>query len=135
MPYALTRAGNVMAIAECQWGTAAVIQFTTFISSVGVLARVAGANDVIGIHLVLVDSNENSFTAADVAWVTHVLAGQNYDNTTCVIMGKTSVWAESASAAYTALVNAVNPGDRVYGYADGTYGATMSGGAVEITYQ
>ena len=133
MPYVLNPAANAMAIGECEWGTAGTIQFTKFTSCVGVLAKVVGANNVIGIHLVMVDGNGNTFSAADVALVTNVLTAQNYDNTTCMIIGQIAYWTESNNAAYTALFNALN-NPATYQFGDGVYGATIAGGAIEITY-
>ncbi|HET7230835.1 MAG TPA: hypothetical protein VFJ16_12575 [Longimicrobium sp.] len=133
MPYVLNQAANVMAIAECEWGTAGTIQFTQFTSCIGVLAKVAGANNVTGIHLVLIDGNGNSFSAADVPTVTGVLAAQGYDNTTCTIIGQISAWQASAPGAYDALVAALN-NPQTYPLADGTYGATITNGAIELTF-
>jgi hypothetical protein len=133
MPYVLAQAANNMAIAECEWGNAGTIQFTRFTSCLGVLAKVAGANNVIGIHLVMVDGNGNTFSAADVPTVTAVLAAQGYDNTTCMIIGQIAYWTRSNGAAYTALLNALN-NPQTYQFGDGVYGATIAAGAIEITY-
>ncbi|HEU0014779.1 MAG TPA: hypothetical protein VFQ45_13920 [Longimicrobium sp.] len=133
MPYTLSQAANPMAIAECEWGTAGTIQFTAFTSCLGVVAKVTGQNNVIGIHLVMVDGHGNTFGTGDVARVTGVLANQHYDNTTCHVIGATGFWQHSASAAYNALIAALNH-PTVYTFGDGTYGATITGGAVEITY-
>lgn len=134
MPYTLTQAADNMAIAECQWGCAGTLQFTKFTSCIGVLAKVAGADRVIGIHLVMVDANGNTFSAGDVDLVTTVLTDQGYDNTTCTIIGQITYWTQSNNAAYTALFNALN-NPATYQLADGVYGATISGGAIELTYQ
>lgn len=134
MPYVLAQAANNMAIAECEWGNAGTIQFTRFTSCVGVLAKVAGADNVIGIHLVMVDANGNTFGAADVPLVTQVLTAQGYDNTTCMIIGQIAYWTQSNNAAYTALVNALNNPD-TFQLDDGVYGATITEGAIELTYQ
>lgn len=134
MPYTLTQAANVQAIAECEYGTAQSIMFTKFTSCLGILAKVQGQDQVIGIHLVLVDSNSNTFGAGDVATVTGVLAGQNYDPATVIIIGKISFWEASAGPAYNALVTALQP-TATYQFADGTYGAQIDGNhEIEILY-
>lgn len=134
MPYALILAGNPMAIAECEYGAAGAIKFTPFTSCIGVLAKVQGQNQVIGVHLVMVDAADNTFTAADVPLVTQALTALNYDPTTVLIIGQIAYWENSAAAAYNALVVALNPAD-TYQLADGTYGATIdASGDIELTY-
>lgn len=134
MPYTLQPAGNVMAIAECEYGTAQSIMFTRFTSCIGILAKVQNQDRVIGIHLVLVDNNSNTFGAGDVPTVTGVLAGQNYDPATVMIIGRISYWQESANAAYTALTNALHPVE-TYQLGDGVYGADINAQhEIELTY-
>lgn len=133
MPYVLTQAANVMAIDECEFGTAGTIQFTKFTSCIGILAKVTGANQVIGIHLVLINTAGDQFSMADVLHVQQRLTALNYDNTTCMIIGQVAVWERSNQQAYNALVAGLN-NPKIYPFGDGVYGATISGGAIEITY-
>jgi hypothetical protein len=127
----LNQAANVMVIEEREWGTGQPIQFTKFTSCIGVLAKVAGQNQVIGIHLSILDENGNVFTAAVVPQITGVLAGQGYDNTTCQIFGMIDIWENELPAAYGALVAALNNPVQAQ-REDGTYQVAIVNGAIKI---
>ncbi|MBT2750199.1 MULTISPECIES: hypothetical protein [unclassified Lysobacter] len=136
MPYTLTPAGNALAIAECQWAAAAnvpsvggdtqpTIQFTGFSSCIGIAARNNNGTDVIGIHLAIDAADGTRFGVGDVATVTSVLQGWNYDPLTVFVIGQISTWKGTIPAAFDALIAALgNP--RQFAYGDGVYGAGLN---------
>lgn len=137
MPYHIVQAPDVLAIPEEQFGVAQTIQFTKFTSCIGVLAKVKGANQVIGIHLVMVGL-DGSFNDGGVNAVMAVLNANNYDPTTAIILGQIAYWqtpSNGVSASYQQLVNQLRP-VQTYQLADGYYGATVdANGDIELTYQ
>ena len=134
MPYTLNQAANSMAIAEREWGVGQTIQFTHFTSCIGVLAKVKGQNEVIGVHLVLIDNQSNPFTAEVVTLINSVLTSRNYDPATVIIIGQIAYWEKSATVPYQTLLNTLPPVS-TYQLGDGTYGATVNtAGQIELTY-
>lgn len=134
MPYTLNQAANVMAIAEREWGVAQTIQFTPFTSCIGVLAKVKGQIQVIGVHLGLYDGQSNPFTAEVVTLIKSVLTNRNYDPATVIIIGQIAVWEKSAAVPYQTLLTTLSPVN-TYPLANGTYGATINtDGQIELTY-
>lgn len=124
MPYTLTETDDPNAIAECQYGQASAVMFTKFTSCIGILAKVTGAQEVIGIHLVMVDAEGNTFGEADVPQVINVLSGRNYDPADVLIIGQISAWERSAAAAYQKLIETLPPRDK-FPLGDGVYGGEI----------
>jgi hypothetical protein len=105
MPYTLVPA---VIIAERSYEVAPTIQFTKFTSCIGVLAKVQGQPQVIGIHLALYDDDPEGhlISVEDVPQVNTVLTNMHYDPTTVRIIGMTDVWNSSVPEVYAALVTA-----------------------------
>jgi hypothetical protein len=130
VPYTLTQAADPMAIAECQWALASAVKFTTFTSCIGVIGQI-GQQNILGIHLVAVDSGGNAFDLGDVPQVQAVCTNAGVGSTW--IIGGVAYWENSLAAAYNALVTALNP--TIYSWGDGQYGAEIdANGQVEFTY-
>ncbi|MEH6418240.1 hypothetical protein, partial [Pseudomonas sp. CGJS7] len=118
MPYTIVQTNNPLAIAECQWASAnavpvqqgqiqPTVKFTTFTSCIGIIGASANGAQAIGIHLVMVDGNDNAFTVADVPTVTALMAG--FGQNVCIV-GQVALWEDNVPAAYTALAQALgNP--------------------------
>jgi len=140
MPYTLSQAANIQAITEREWGVGPLIRFTTFTSCIGVVAKVTGQNQVIGIHLGIRDAEDNCFSADDVTLVTGVLNTQQFDPSTVKIFGTTDAWADPEQVgqpvanAYEALLNALNiTGDNTIALpSDSEYGAKIENGNIDI---
>ncbi|MGO1073504.1 hypothetical protein [Lysobacter sp. CA199] len=136
MPYTLTPAGNALAIAEYQWAAAATVssdsnhirptvQFTGSPSCIGIAARNNNGADVIGIHLAIDAADGTRFGVGDVATVTKVLQGWNYDPLTALVIGQIPTWKGTIPTAFDQLIAALgNP--RQLAYSDGVYGAGVN---------
>lgn len=79
---------------------------------------------MIGIHLVMVDAEGNTFGEADVPQVINVLSGRNYDPADVLIIGQISAWERSAAAAYQKLIETLPPRDK-FPLGDGVYGGEI----------
>jgi hypothetical protein len=126
MTYTLSQAANSMAIAEYEYAAGAAIQFTAFNSCAGLVAKVLGGGQVLGVHLVAVtnDPAGGAFSAADGATVLARLASLNYDPNSVTIIGQ---WNCFTSVALAALGPATfEPAEQ------GTFGATLVNGDIVV---
>jgi len=127
MAYNFAPAGNVMAIAEQQYGTAQEVRFTQFTSCIGLLAR--AGNNVTGVHLVMVSADDTPFdnAAADAA----VALLPAY--TQVVVIGQTQMWNDNLNGPYNYLLGLLaNP--VIIDVNDGIYGGRVEAGVFQ-TYQ
>lgn len=133
MPYQIDRCFTPLNIGECEWASAQAIlpvngqpvptvQFGNFTSCIGIVASNTDATEVIGIHLVMINDQDQPFTAADVPTVTALLAGFPENQS---IVGQIALWQDNVPDAFAALVDALpNAGQSDQG--DGTYGAGLN---------
>jgi hypothetical protein len=126
MTYTLSQAANSMAIAEYEYATGAAIQFTAFNSCAGVVAKVAGGGQVVGVHLVAVtnDPAGGDFSAADGATVMATLLNLNYDPASVTIIGQWNCFTMEALAAIGPAT--FEPAEQ------GTFGATLGNGGIVL---
>ncbi len=124
MTYTLSQAANSMAIAEYEYATGAAIQFTAFNSCAGVVAKVAGGGQVLGVHLVAVtnDPAGGDFSATDGATVMATLLNLNYDPASVTIIGQWNCFTMAALAAIGPAT--FEPAEQ------GTFGATLVNGDI-----
>jgi len=134
--YRLSRAGNILTIAEREYGIGNEIKFTTFTSCLGVMSKVRTEGNIIGVHLGLL-SSDSAITPQDVGQVKWLLDRYNYDTTSTVIIGAISVWERSAPDVLRRLFKDLGlhrNHPRVHAMGDYTWGGRITGNEVEITY-
>ncbi|MEO7178588.1 MAG: hypothetical protein ABIW83_07075, partial [Allosphingosinicella sp.] len=109
MPYHLIQAANPAFIEESQYGIAAQVTFSPINSCILIAASVGNGN-VVGIHLVMIQS-DTWFTPADVNVVTGTLAALSAVPGTTIVFGQTFLWAatQPVQAGYGALIAALAP--------------------------
>lgn len=140
MPYAFTAAANPMVINEQEYGIAQSIQFTTFTSCIGVVAKIMGQDQLIGFHLVIVGTGDTRFDDTAANRIVTIANANNYDpNSPVYIIGGISNWTSDSnhvSGAYNTLIQAIKPNGAVtnFQYGDGIFGTTINQGAMELTY-
>lgn len=124
----LTLAQNPDNIEESQYGTAPEVIFSPITSCILIAAR-SGEENVSGIHLVMVQRDDEPFSVADVSVVTGVLGGLAVDPSSIVVFGQISMWQDNVGAAFDALIEALGfpPTTDLN---DGTYGARIVDGRV-----
>jgi hypothetical protein len=128
MPYNFAAAGNVLQIAEQQYGTAGTVRFTGFTSCIGLLARNGG--NVTGVHLVMVAADNTPFDNAAANAAVGLLGGYG----AVAVIGQTGMWADNLPGPYNHLIGLLhNPA--IIDTNDGTYGGRVSGAGVFQTYQ
>lgn len=106
MAYLLKHAARPDRIAEREWAVGQKIKFGAFTSCIGVVARIADCDKVIGIHLSLMDANSNWIAASDIDQVIKLLRKFCYDAQSVHIIGATLAWykMDEVNAAYTKLI-------------------------------
>ncbi|ALN62220.1 hypothetical protein GLA29479_1336 [Lysobacter antibioticus] len=143
MPYQINRCFTPLNIGECEWASAQAIlpvngqavptvQFGNFTSCIGIVASNVDATEVIGIHLVMINDQDEAFTAADVPTVMALLA--DFPENQCIV-GQIGWWQDNVGPAFDALVNALpNAGQSDQG--DGIYGAGLNSvDQLEVLFQ
>jgi hypothetical protein len=128
MPYTFTQAGDVMAVAEQEYGSAGEIRFTTFTSCIGVIAR--NGNTVTGVHLVQVAADGTNFDTTAADQVITLLGSY----TQVVVLGAIDSWElnQNVQAGFDRLMTRlVNP--TVYRWGDGIYGGRVANDVFEIS--
>ncbi|MGO1002847.1 hypothetical protein [Lysobacter sp. CA196] len=143
MPYQIFQCNTPLNIRECEWASAQAIppvngqvvptvQFGNFTSCIGIVASNVDATQVIGIHLVMMNDQDEPFTAADVPTVTALLA--NFPENQSIV-GQIALWEDNVGPAFAALVAALpNAGQSDQG--DGTYGAGLNSvDQLEVLFQ
>ncbi len=138
--YTLKYTTNVNDIKETEWGIGPQVQFAKFTSCIGVLSKVQGKDNVIGIHLVLVDHDGNNINPEVISGsrgVKDVLRGLNYDPAKTKVIGHIDYWIKSAPTVLDRLIKELGFKDRkderLYQFGDGNYGGKITDGDVEIT--
>ncbi|MEI2457339.1 hypothetical protein ABU614_05865 [Lysobacter firmicutimachus] len=138
MPYQIFQwTGDPLQIPERYWASAQAVppnggplidtvRFTPFTSCIGILASSGEGEDtqIVGIHLSLMDTNDNWFDNGAVAQVMAVL--QNYPDNRWIV-GQTTIWEDTptVSAAYQNLVNQIGEADYLSGD-DGIYSGALN---------
>lgn len=138
MPYQINQwNGDPLQIPERYWASAQgvppdggdvvdTVRFTPFSSCIGILASSGEGEDtlVVGIHLSLMDENDNWFDDAAVAQVMAML--QNYPDNRWIV-GQTTIWEDTptVSAAYQNLVNQIGEANALSAD-DGIYSGALN---------
>ncbi|MDE1146990.1 MAG: hypothetical protein PW843_10255 [Azospirillaceae bacterium] len=131
MSYTLRLAANVLKIAEKEWGKAGEIKFTLFTSCIGIVAKKAGSNEVIGVHLVMTDDQHEFFTDGDADDVKRQFDTYGADASTIEFIGEIGTWESSRPNPYKRLVALIKPVAKK-DLGEGTYGAKLTNGKVVI---
>ncbi len=136
--YALEQATDPLQIGEQQYGIGEQVKFTTFTSCIGILSKVTNEDKVIGVHLVLVGKKGGKITEDAVMRVMMLLERLKYDRGTTKVLGHIGIWKEKKEGApdvWQRLKNSLGVDEnRTFPWGDGTYGGTLEGGQVEITF-
>jgi hypothetical protein len=134
MPYTLSVAGDVLKIKEQEYGSGAEIKFTAFTSCIGVIAK--KGITLTAVHLVMKAEDDSIFESAT---ATEVLALLPAAPDAVTIFGCVSLWENPennvlvAFQKLTATVKSLKKYQQ-YTFGIGTYGATIDGDDIEITY-
>ena len=129
MSYNFTQAGNVMNIEEQQYGSAGEIRFSKFTSCIGLIAR--NGNNVTGVHLVMVSSDDTYFDNAAADAAIRLLG--NYQQV--VVIGYTATWAANLLDPYQHLIAGLRKPVIIENEKDnGKYGGRVKNGVFQ-TYQ
>jgi hypothetical protein len=130
MPYTIDPIAfpNALAIPERRWASAQQIQFTPFTSCIGLIG-INGPN-LTALHLGLVDGAfgfDNAAADQAAAIMAPCAAG-------IFVIGETAYWTNTVPGPYQHLLNQLNA-PNLYPLADGTYGADLVGGVIQLTFQ
>jgi hypothetical protein len=101
MPY-LLQPGSSAALAEQEYATGQVIQFTGFDSCIGVVARTG--QSLLGIHLVMFQQNGSVFSVADAIDIRNRVATSAPQAQEIVICGVFTAWSQNIGAAFQELI-------------------------------
>jgi precorrin-3B methylase len=133
--YHLTQTAAPLTIQEAEYAIAPTVQFTQFTSCIGILSKIRGQDNLIGIHLVIHDQQDNKFNIVTAAQVRELLEIHNCDQSTTKIIGQIRVWRDSNEKAFERLVDLLDvPEERQYPLDDGSYGGTIEDGEIELTF-
>ena len=133
MAYLLEQAAKPDHIVEREWAVGQKIKFGAFTSCIGVVARIADCDKVIGIHLSLMDANSNWIAASDIDQVIKLLCKFCYDAQSVHIIGATLLWYARVKAAYTKLIGLwENPEEKERD--DGTLAVSIVNGTMTFKY-
>ena len=135
MAYQFSLSANPLAIAEQEYATAATVQFTAFTSCIGVIAKKGPM--LTGVHLVMTAPDGTLFNQNAATRLMYEVLGNQYDRV-CII-GCVDLWRNPQNnvlAAFQKLESMIRSLQVVqtYNFAAGTYGATIDGNDIEITY-
>ncbi|MFC6841608.1 hypothetical protein [Xanthomonas theicola] len=125
MSYYINETTDPLSIGAQQWAQVALeggnnqgtlLQFDPLFSSIGI--AVVNNGTLVGLNLPLHDSQGDAFGAADVPTVLAIAHAGTAPGSTppCIVFGQLAYWEHSASQAYQALLQALQPsGDFVLG--------------------
>jgi hypothetical protein len=126
----LTLARDPNNIQESEYGTGSKqVQFSPITSCILIAGATADGN-VSGIHLVMVQPDDQPFGVDDVATVTGRLGALGVDPPSVIVFGQTQMWNDNIPEAYQALIEQLGLPPTT-DLDDGTYGAQVSEGVVK----
>lgn len=132
--YPVTQTTDLLAIAECKYAIGAKLKFTKFTSCLGLFCKVSGKDEVIGIHLVLVDGNDHKFTIADVPAIRQILTDNNAQLDTGWVVGCLDNWPGDIKNSFYQLFEDAE-GERIMNSGAGWYSATVAGNNVVVNFE
>lgn len=131
VPYKLTKASNPLAIAEREYASAPKIQFTTFTSCIGVIAK--DGNTLTAVHLVMITAKEHTFNTSDAA---KVLARLPKKADAVTIVGSIDMWesgnGDVLTAGFQKLASRLENVKKDY-RGDGKYSASIVNGEIVVS--
>lgn len=101
--YPVTQTTDLLAIPECKYAVGAQLKFTKFTSCLGLFCKVNGKDEVIGIHLVLIDGSGHAFTAEDISSIRNILTNHNAQLETGWVVGCLDFWQEDILNEFSQL--------------------------------
>jgi precorrin-3B methylase len=134
--YTLTQTAAPLAIEEREYAIGPTVQFTQFTSCIGILSKIKGQDNLIGIHLSIFDRQNNKFNIVTAAQVRELLEINNCDESTTKIIGHIGAWERSNGFALDRLITLLGvPEERQYRFGDGSYGGHIENdGTIEIDF-
>jgi hypothetical protein len=132
VPYKMSKASDPMNIAERQYASAATIQFTTFTSCIGVIAKEGGT--LTAAHLVVSTGKDHVCNANDIA---KVLGRLPKKPDAVTIVGCIDVWENQANGqvlvgAFQKLTGSFQERLKKDYRRDGTYGAEIVDNEISV---
>lgn len=107
MAYTLKPAADPHYVEEREYASGTSLDFAPISSCVGIVSRLRGQNQVIGVHLGLLSPSGEPFTRTNALQVALILQAQGADLSTTRVFGETDFWV---GMAYDALLSALgNP--------------------------
>ena len=131
--YPLTPTTDLQAIAECKYGIGKNVRFTKFTSCLGLFCKIQDSENVIGIHLVLIDGNDQPFTIADIPAVRQLLTGLHAQLDTGWVVGCLDFWDEAVLEALFDLFDDEDQ-ERSLNNGAGIYSAASNGAGVQVAF-
>lgn len=116
--------------AEYAYATSNRIEFTEINSCIGI-AVINNENRLLGIHLVLLDKNDDFFMPGDIQTVLSVVGNNPIQ---VVIVGADDCWEDNNAEAYEQLRTELGMPE-VINKGDGYYGAEIVDGRINVTYR
>jgi hypothetical protein len=133
--YNIIETAAPLTIAEREYAIGPTVQFTQFTSCIGILSKIKGQDNLIGIHLSIFDQHDNKFEVQTAEKVQQLLQINNCDESTTIIIGQISAWERSNNVPFKSLIYLLNvPEERQYSLDDGNYGGTIDEGTIGLTY-
>jgi hypothetical protein len=131
--YPVTKAASAIAVGETEYGIGPTVTFTKFTSCLGVICKIKDSSNVIGVHLVLIDSEGHKFTKDDVPAIEKVLTDNGAELDTGWVVGCLDKWSGEVKTEFYKLFEDFD-GDRIMNSGDGVYSATVKEGKVVVTH-
>lgn len=131
--YPVTIAADPSAVGECKYGIGNPVTFTKFTSCIGVFCKIKDSSNVIGVHLVLVDSEGHQFTQADVPAIEKILTDNGAELNTGWVVGCLDKWSGSVKNEFYRIFQD-SEGERIMDRGDGIYSAIVEDNLLKVTF-
>lgn len=132
--YPVTQTSDLTAIAECKYAVGTKLKFTKFTSCLGLFCKVENKEEVIGVHLVLIDGNDHRFSTADIPAIKKILTDNNAQLDTGWVVGCLDNWPGPIKNSFYELF-ADAGGERILDKNAGFYSAEVDGNDVKVTFE
>lgn len=132
--YPLQPAKDPLAIEECQYAIGTEVKFTKFTSCMGLFCKIENSNNVIGIHLVIIDGKHQKFTEADIPAVQKILTDNHAQLDTGWVVGCLDNWPADIKNGFLQIFED-DMAQRELAAGKGWYSAKVESGAVKVSFK
>lgn len=132
--YPLQATAHLLAIEECRYAIGAELKFTKFTSCLGLFCKIENSDNIIGIHLVVIDGKHKEFTAADIPAVRTILTNNHALLDTGWVVGCLDNWPGDVKNGFLQLFED-DMAERVLDKGKGWYSAKADGATVKVTFE